>query len=165
MQPGMKKPVMESLRTDPFLARMACWLCANKVYSPGLRIFGTSLEYPVSQPDIADLLAGLHEFMSPDLVFDVDLSENLKPESVARAFILVNFTQPREERKIRGADLVYSTNRGELFCRKAEKGLTHMAESPLRFIAENTGLKPGPKIQIKFFHPAKSLCPRINYGE
>lgn len=153
----------EELRRTKQLEPLLVWLVANGVYTPNTPLQGVTLEYPISLADISDLLQQLHEFFPQAQVFDTDINEYLNEEQVVRAFVIANFLQPREEKQVRAATIVCSTNWGELFCFSARKDFKQLYQRPLPFLRTNLELSVSSGVVLQAYLPPRSQCPPIRF--
>lgn len=156
-----KRSRKEEVHRSRLLEPLLVWLVANNVYAPAMPLQAGGLEYPLTLGDIDAMLRALDAFFSPAEIFDTDINEYLRKERVARVFLSINYTQPREERRVRAVTIVYSTNWGELFCRPANKDFQVLYQDPLRFVRANLDLDVGVETRITAFLPPKSLCPPV----
>jgi len=156
-----KRSRKEELRRSKQLEPLLVWLVANGVYSPSTPLQGASLDFPVSLGDISDLLQALYHFFPLDEVFDTDINEYIKEEKVVRAFISVNFMQAREDRHVRSATIVCSTNWGELFCFPARKEFKLLHQHPLQFLRLNMNQTLHRDVKVQGYLPPRSLCKQV----
>ncbi len=157
------RPVKEELRRDQCLERLLLWLVANGFYPPNPTLEATYLEPPLSIADVNELCATLHNFFSPALVFDPDINENLNPERAVRAMVIANLTVQREDKTLRRAVMIWSTNWGELFCQPTPRNLPALRDGAYGFVKDNAG-NVGSDIELQSFIPSRSLCPKIFLG-
>jgi adenylate cyclase, class 1 len=151
----------EEIRRGKQLEPVLAWLVANSVYTPGMSLLGSSLTYPLSLGDLTEALSAIHAAFPVPGTFDTDIEEYLRPEQVLRALCLINFTVPREERRIRRASLLYATNWGELFCLAETRELHLLQQRPHEFLRANTGLELHKELDLHTRTPPKSLCPPV----
>ncbi len=151
----------EEIRRGKQLEPLLAWLVANGVYAPGMALQGSNLTYPLSLGDLAEALTAIHDSFPLAETFGTDIEEYLRPEQVLRALCLINFTVPREERRIRHASLIYATNWGELFCLPETRELHLLQQRPYEYLRANTGLELHKELELNTRTPPKSLCPPV----
>ncbi|MEF3696484.1 class I adenylate cyclase [Desulfolutivibrio sp.] len=157
---GRKAP--EYIRSERSLERLAAWLAANGIHSPGVYLKAATVKAPLSVPDIQGLFAALAAAFPVKDTFSPPLAEGLAPERITRALLVINLHRPREEKDITEVGLYYSTNWGELFFVEGTQALGLLEPAPHDFVRYNTGLDVDPLARIETFVPAKAACPRLN---
>ncbi|KUG27712.1 hypothetical protein ASZ90_002433 [hydrocarbon metagenome] len=156
---GRKAP--EHIRSERSLERLAAWLVANGIHSPGVYLKAAPVKAPLSFPDIQGLFTALSAAFPIKGTFSPPLDEGLVPERIVRALLVINLHVPREEKDIREVGLYYSTNWGELFFVEDTRALELLERTPHDFVRYNTGLDVDPLVRMETFVPAKAACPRI----
>ncbi len=155
------KSVKEEIRRDNCLERLLAWLVSNGVYANETSLQSASMEFSISLPDISDLLKSLTDFFPLQSTFEPDINENIRPEEVVKAFLIVNFTVAREEKRYLSAVIVYATNWGELFCVKETKNIHLLNTSVTSFVMDNVRPKVSSLMDIELFIPQRALCPPL----
>ncbi len=155
------KSVKEEIRRDLCLERLLVWLVANGVYANDVSLQSASIEFPLSLPDIGELLKALSAFFPLEDTFEPDISENIRAEEVVKTFLIVNFTVAREEKRYTSAVIVYATNWGELFCVKDTKNIQLLNTSINAFIMENVRPKVSSLMDVEIFLPSRAQCPPL----
>ena len=140
---------------------LSAWLAANSVYDPKMHVQGGNLANPLSLPDLSDLMQSLHEFFPHRETFDTPIEENLKQERATRVFTVLNLMAPREEKAYRDAQVIYSTNWGEMFCITDPEGLERLRDAPMAFIRANVPHSREHDMETFFHIPRKARCPGI----
>ena len=156
-----KKAQPEVLHRDKHPVALMAWLVANHLYAPDMPLRGSSLQAPVSTPDLRALLDALMDCFPPKKTFDPEIEETLRDEEMVRAFICVNFTADREAKDLKDVTLVYATNWGELFCVTAPKNVQLLQKNVLAFLQANTKAQVAPDLILRTHYPRKSLAPKI----
>jgi adenylate cyclase, class 1 len=159
-----KKAAVEEIRREKTPARLFAWLMANEAFSPKFQLRGSNLQAPVSIQEVKELMEDLHDFFPYKATFDTDIAENVKPERVLRAFILVNFLSHREDKRIKDVSLIYSTSWGEMFCLSTTHALEFLEKSPNKFIKANIDIEADPAMHIKIHTPRKAHCLKLTGG-
>jgi adenylate cyclase, class 1 len=149
-----------ALRKGKDIVELLTWIAANSMYSPKMEIRGDYSISPVAAKDIENLLRDLQAFFPASATFNTDISETLNPERVVKAFLALNFAQPREKAQVLEVSIVYSTNWGELFCRTVQVNNSRAVENPLEFLAAALGEPLPEPPQLAFFIPERSACPK-----
>ncbi len=159
---GKKGRTVEEAARDVNPVRLFAWLAVNGLYYANMPLRGSStLQSPVSMPDVTDMLEALREFFPASKVFDADIDAGLEREQVVRVFIAANFTAPREAKKAQRATLVYASSWGELFCEDVTNRLDVLELSLRDFAAlslQQLGREMDPHARVKSWLPAKSQC-------
>jgi adenylate cyclase class 1 len=156
------KGVFEEVGRDHHPVSLAAWLTANEIYDPKLHVQGGNLQKPISLPDLTDLLEALDAFFPHADTFNTDIEENLNDERAVKVFTVVNMMTIREEKAIRDAQVIYSTNWGELFCLTNPGGLHLLEGDPMDFVRANVPHASGYGVQAEFHIPRKARCPRVH---
>lgn len=155
------KNASEEIRREPCLERLAAWLAANDIHSPGVYLKGGAAAAPISFPDIQDLFAAIHEAFPLRDTFEPPIMEYLNPERVMAALLVVNLRIPREERRIAEVSAIYATNWGEMFFQEKMGGLQLLENKPFDFLRFNIPIEIDPLPRIETYTPAKAQCPKM----
>ncbi|MEW5772260.1 MAG: class I adenylate cyclase [Thermodesulfobacteriota bacterium] len=159
-----RKAEPEELARDKSPVRLLAWLVANDIFRPGQHVAGGTLQTPVSVPDLAELLAELHEFFPHDATFETGVEEGLKEESVRRALVIANLFTQREDPRIRDAAILYSTNWGELFLVQSPADVGSLDRKPHEFLKKNLPLTIHPRCLFRSWAPRRARCSKVNFG-
>jgi adenylate cyclase class 1 len=158
------KATVESLapiRRDTDVARLITWLVFNGIYDTRLAVQAEKSLAPIAVLDLQNLLADMAAFFPRRATLEPDLDEYLKPERVARAYIILNLPVPPDKNKVLTASVIYATNWGEVYCQTFDNPSPVILKSPMGFLRESLA-KPLPQnVDLKAFTPKKSACPRL----
>ncbi|WP_320170898.1 class I adenylate cyclase [Maridesulfovibrio sp.] len=140
------------------LVSMLVWVVLNGLYHNDMKMRTDMTSAPVRDRELIGLFDSLEQFFPLKEVFKTPVEEALNPEQVVRAFFILNFCSPREDKKVREVHLVYGTNWGEVFCRKLDI-TTALIETPEAFLrSEMPEICTGP-VKMGQFVPQSSVCP------
>lgn len=134
------------------------WLVANGVFGPGSQVSADYTVNPVTAKDLQELLAGLAGFFPQESILHAGTAEALDPEAVARAFVAVNLTQPRETRHVAELTAVYQTTWGELFVRTV-RPKAQPPYDPRTLLRAVSGMECAEGLELRWFLPARAACP------
>lgn len=154
---------LETIVEDKAPVRLFAWLIANNLFMPSLHVQGSAIQAPVSIPDVRELLEALHGFFPHKETFDRDILENLQPERALKAFVVVNFTAMREDKRIMDVALVHATNHGELFCNVGPAEPRLLETDPWRFLKVNIAAPLAEGLPVEVFAPRRSLAPKVSF--
>lgn len=149
--------VQTRIESGADLVPMLVWAALNGIYKQGMKIRTDMNSSPVRDRELTGLFESLIDFFPRKEVFNTPVEEALNPEQIVRAFFVVNFCMPRENRKVGEVHLVYNTNWGEVFCRKiaVSPALSETPEAWLR--TEMAEICSGPVVMAQFV-PQSSVC-------
>lgn len=149
-----------ALRKEQDPVRLALFLTANRLYSPGAALEADPSLSPISANDLQRLLKSLYEYFPAKEIFDVDPAETLQPERATRAMLVLNLLEEREQREVREAGIIFCTNWGELFYQTPRLDLKLLLEKPLHFVAKSLEVQVRKDTRLALFLPRQARCPR-----
>ncbi|GFK93485.1 Adenylate cyclase [Fundidesulfovibrio magnetotacticus] len=156
--PGESRLELVLSRESRDLAAELAWLVGNGVFVPGAQVSADYTVNPVTAKDLQDLLDALARFFPQGEALKASPADALNPEAVAKAFLAVNLTRPRETRRPEEIALFYQTTWGELFVRQARpKALPPF--DPRLLVRAVSGMECAPGFVWGRHLPARSACP------
>jgi len=156
-----KSGPMAEVRSGHDPVPIMAWMIANELYAPHLPVHLAKAAGPVSLADVTDLLRSLFEFFPPDKAFDTPMEEMLNPEAAVRLFFVVNFLTMRELPDITEAHIIYTTNWGEMFCRRVKVEGPEIQNQPHKFAAGVLPHEIGGDLEMSYYMPPRSKAPKL----
>ncbi len=147
------------LKSSPDLLPLLAWATVNHLYHPDIPLKVDRTAHPMQEEDMRELMQALTEFVTDKKTFETDISENLNPEVVARAFFAFNLATPREEGKLKEASVLYSTNWGELFFQTLPVTGNLLTADPLQVLVKSLSKKVMESPEMDGYTPTKGRCP------
>ncbi|WP_432737936.1 class I adenylate cyclase [Maridesulfovibrio sp. FT414] len=142
------------------LTSMLVWVALNGIYNRDMKIRSDMSSAPVRDREVAGLLESLMQFFPRGKVFKTPVEEALNQEQIQRAFFIVNFCSPREDKKVREVYLVYSTNWGEVFCKPIDV-TPALVETPEAYLKTEMADICSSPVKMGQFVPQSSVCPYL----
>lgn len=158
-----KVPVesLAPIRRDTDVARLIAWILFNGLYDSRQAVQAERSLAPIALLDLQALLADLLEFFPQGPTLEPDLDEYLRPERVARAYVIANLPVPTDKTRILTVSVLYATNWGEVFCQSFENPPLALQKAPQAFLRESLAKPVDADTQTRVFMPKKSAAPRI----
>ncbi len=141
----------ETLKKARTLEEIGAWLIHSKFYSEHTLINLVPNPTPVTYEDIRNLFNALNYFFSQDL-YDTEFNVLLEKEKIISLFISMNFSVPRNMKKIFECSVIYMNSWGEMFskCMSEKNGFDSIEELVMR-IKKDLGIKSFPEKTVYYF--------------
>lgn len=157
---GPSRELQELLRHEQ-AAMLPAWLIGNCLYRPEIHIQADRSIAPLAATDLQRLLSEMAEFFPYEETFEPELDEGLKPETVVKAFLIVNLDVPPESKSIESLAVIFSTNWGEMFCKTFRTPDPSVAEDAGAFLESALEHKLAVDPELGIFMPRGAQCPRL----
>ncbi len=141
----------EILRKARTIEEIGAWLIHSKFYSKHTLINLVPNPTPVTYEDIRNLFDGLNEFFNEE-IYDTSFNVLLEKEIINALFISINFSVPRNVKKIFECSVIYMNSWGEMFSKFiSKKNGFDSIEELVKKIKKDLGLKSFPEKTVYYF--------------
>ncbi len=141
----------EILKKAGTIEEIGAWLIHSKFYSERTLINLVPNPTPVTYEDLRNLFNGLNEFFSQDM-YDTEFNVLLEKEIINSLFISMNFSVPRNLKKIFECSVIYMNSWGEMFSKFiSKKNGFDSIEELVKKIKKDLGIKSFPEKTVYYF--------------
>ncbi|MFW5487033.1 MAG: class I adenylate cyclase [Desulfovibrio sp.] len=151
---------MVDVRRDDNLHALFAWLLANGFYTPKITMDADHSMNPISPRNVRELAAALQEFFPKRKTFDMNFVTLPDKQEITRALFIMNLVTARDINRVFETGIVYSTNMGEMFCAHSQVYDQTIKDNPLQYLKKITAQPCSKDIELGYFIPGKSRCPR-----